>query len=105
MFVAVLALFIYGRDCDNFFAMAARIVVRLELTKDAKSRLGEISKRTGMTQVSVSSRLFEWFSKQSELIQAAVLGQYPTEIQADVADLILKRMGDRAVAGGGEKKK
>jgi hypothetical protein len=72
--------------------MASRIVVRLELTKDAKNRLAEISKRTGMTQVSVSSRLFEWFSKQSELLQAAVLGQYPKEIEADVAEMILKRV-------------
>lgn len=73
-------------------AMASRIVVRLELTKEAKNRLAEISKRTGMTQVSVSSRLFEWFSKQSELLQAAVLGQYPKEIEADVAEMILKRV-------------
>ena len=72
----------------------SRIVVRLELTKDAKNRLAEISKRTGMTQVSVSSRLFEWFAKQSELLQAAVLGQYPKEIEADVADMILKRLTD-----------
>jgi hypothetical protein len=72
--------------------MAGRIVVRLELTKDAKNRLGDISKRTGMTQVAVSSRLFEWFAKQSELIQAAVLGQYPSEIEADVAEMILKRI-------------
>ena len=74
--------------------LGSRIVVRLELTKDAKNRLAEISKRTGMTQVSVSSRLFEWFAKQSELLQAAVLGQYPKEIEADVADMILKRLTD-----------
>jgi hypothetical protein len=64
----------------------------LELTKEAKNRLAEISKRTGMTQVSVSSRLFEWFSKQSELLQAAVLGQYPKEIESEVAEMILKRV-------------
>jgi hypothetical protein len=72
--------------------MASRIVVRLELTKEAKTRLAEISKRTGMTQVSVSSRLFEWFSKQTELLQAAVLGQYPKEIESEVAEMILKRV-------------
>ena len=72
--------------------MASRIVVRLELTKEAKNRLAEISRRTGMTQVSVSSRLFEWFSKQTELLQAAVLGQYPKEIESEVAEMILKRV-------------
>ena len=72
--------------------MASRIVVRLELSKEAKSRLNEISKRTGMTQVSVSSRLFEWFAKQPEMLQATVLGQYPKEIEGDVAEMLLKRL-------------
>ena len=74
--------------------MAKNIIVRLELTKDAKDQLTAISKRTGMTQVSVSSRLFEWFAKQSDLIHAAVLGQYPKEMQADVAQTILKRFNN-----------
>lgn len=42
------------------------------------------------------SRLVEWFAGQPELIQAAVMGRYPGEIEADVAKLILKKMaGDK----------
>jgi hypothetical protein len=74
---------------------APRIIVRIELTRGAKDRLTEISHRNGMTQVSVQSRLLEWFSNQSELVQGAVLGHYPPEIQAEVAELILKRMAGR----------
>jgi hypothetical protein len=70
----------------------SRIIVRIELTREAKNRLTEISHRNGMTQVSVTSRLLEWFAGQSELVQAAVLGHYPQEIQADIAEMILKRM-------------
>ncbi|HWB54662.1 MAG TPA: hypothetical protein VG722_10735 [Tepidisphaeraceae bacterium] len=72
--------------------MPNKLIVRLELTNAAKDQLAAISKRTGMTQVSVSSRLFEWFAKQSEMLHGAVLGQYPKEMQADVAELILKRI-------------
>lgn len=47
-----------------------------------------------MTQVAMTSRLIEWFTGTSELIQAAVLGAYPVEIQSDIAKLILKRMAE-----------
>lgn len=72
--------------------MAARIIVRIELTPDAKRRLLEVSKRFGMTQIAATSRLVEWFAGQSELVQAAILGQYPSEIESDVARLILQKM-------------
>ena len=57
--------------------MAARIIVRIELTPNAKSRLNELTDKAGMTQVAMLSRLVEWFANQSDMIQAAVLGQYP----------------------------
>ena len=80
--------------------MAARIIVRIELTPDAKRRLMDISKRFGMTQISATSRLVEWFAGQSELVQAAILGQYPTEIESDVARLILQKMAGAGVPVG-----
>ena len=70
-----------------------RIIVRIELTPSAKDHLTRIAKRNGMTQVSVTSRLLEWFATQSELVQAGILGHYPHAIQAEIADLILKHMG------------
>lgn len=75
--------------------MAARIIVRIELTPDAKSRLNELCKKAGMTQVALLSRLVEWFAGQNDMIQAAVLGQYPTELEADIAKLILKRLTEK----------
>ena len=82
--------------------MAARIIVRIELTPDAKRRLMEISKRFGMTQISATSRLVEWFAGQSELVQAAVLGQYPAEIEGDVAKLILQKIANTSSAAAGK---
>lgn len=76
--------------------MATRYVVRLEVTKSAKERISLLSESSGMTQVALTSRLVEWFAHQPEIIQAAVLGKFPTEYQEDVAKLILKRMsGDK----------
>jgi hypothetical protein len=72
--------------------MARRFVIRLELTEPAKRHLSGLADRHGMTQVAVMSRLVEWFSGQSDLIQAAVLGRYPAEIESDVAKLILRKM-------------
>jgi hypothetical protein len=66
--------------------------MRIELTAGAKQRLATLSDRHGMTQVAMMSRLVEWFSSQNELIQGAVMGHYPGEIEPDVAKLILKRM-------------
>jgi methyl coenzyme M reductase beta subunit len=72
--------------------MASRIIVRIELTPSAKEALNDLTDKAGMTQVALLSRLVEWFSHQSDMIQAAVLGQYPSEIEADIAKMILKRM-------------
>jgi hypothetical protein len=70
----------------------SRIIVRIELTPSAKEQLTGVAKRNGMTQVAVTSRLLEWFATQSELVQAAILGHYPHAIQAEIAELILKRI-------------
>jgi hypothetical protein len=66
--------------------------MRIELTGPAKQKLSNLSDRHGMTQVAMMSRVVEWFATQSEMIQSAVLGRFPQEIEADVAKLVLKRM-------------
>jgi hypothetical protein len=76
--------------------MAKRFIMRIELSGAAKQKLGAMSDRHGMTQVAMMSRLVEWFASQGELIQSACLGRYPSEVEPDVAKLILKRMaGER----------
>lgn len=72
--------------------MSRRFIMRIELTGPAKAKLETLSDKHGMTQVAMMSRLVEWFASQSELIQGAVMGHYPPEIEADVAKLVLKRM-------------
>ena len=66
--------------------------MRIELYPEAKDDLSDLCDRLGMTQVAATSRLVEWFTEQTDVVQAAVLGLYPEDIRADVATMILKRM-------------
>ncbi|HRK31205.1 MAG TPA: hypothetical protein PLD59_09015 [Tepidisphaeraceae bacterium] len=72
--------------------MKKRVIVRLELSSQAKKALQQTCDRNGMTQVAVSSRLVEWFHSQSDMLQAAILGHYPKQLEADIARLIIERM-------------
>jgi hypothetical protein len=71
----------------------ARILMRIELLPQAKEELEEFCDRLGMTQIAATSRIIEWFTTQSDVVQAAILGLYPQDIRAEVAKMILKRMG------------
>jgi hypothetical protein len=69
-----------------------RVIMRIELTPNAKKGLTELCDRLGMTQIATTSRIIEWFTTQSDVVQAAILGLYPQEIRAEIAELILKRL-------------
>ncbi len=69
-----------------------RVIMRIELYPEAKDCLTGLCDRLGMTQVAASSRIIEWFTTQPDVVQAAILGLYPKDIRAEVAEMILKKM-------------
>jgi hypothetical protein len=69
-----------------------RVIMRIELYPEAKQGLSDLTDRLGMTQVAATSRVIEWFTTQNDVVQAAILGLYPKEIRAEVAEMILKKM-------------
>jgi hypothetical protein len=69
-----------------------RVIMRIELLPEAKDGLTGLCDRLGMTQIAATSRIIEWFTTQSDVVQAAILGLYPQDIRAEVAEMILKRM-------------
>jgi hypothetical protein len=73
--------------------------MRLELSPSAKDALAAFCDRNGMLRVAVLARIVEWFAGQPEPVQVAVLGQYPKDIEADVAKLILRILSEQ----GGQK--
>lgn len=69
-----------------------RVIMRIELYPEAKKGLTDLCDRLGMTQIAATSRVIEWFTTQSDVVQAAILGLYPQDIRAEVAEMILKRI-------------
>ncbi|MDP9173460.1 MAG: hypothetical protein M3O30_06290 [Planctomycetota bacterium] len=69
-----------------------RVIMRIELYPQAKDGLTDMCDRLGMTQVAATSRIIEWFTDQTDVVQAAILGLYPKDIRAEVAEMILKKM-------------
>ena len=77
------------------YVMSSRIIVRIELTPKARDRLDESRHRAGMTQLSMLSRLVEWFADQPQVVQSAIMGHLPIDIEDDVAKLVLKHLADK----------
>jgi hypothetical protein len=73
-----------------------RVIMRIELLPEAKEGLTGLCDRLGMTQIAATSRVIEWFTTQSDVVQAAILGLYPQDIRAEVTEMILKRMASEA---------
>lgn len=69
-----------------------RVIMRIELYPEAKEGLTDLCDRLGMTQIAATSRIIEWFTTQTDVVQAAILGLYPQDIRAEIAEMILKRM-------------
>ena len=74
--------------------MARRIIMRIEIVPRAKDTLIGYCDRLGMTQVAAMSRMVESFSEQGEVVQAAIMGLYPTDIRCDIAKLILEKIAE-----------
>jgi hypothetical protein len=72
--------------------MNKRCIMRIEVFPQVMEILANATEQVGSTQVSVISRLLEWFVKQSDVTQAAILGLYPTDIQNELPRMIFEQM-------------
>jgi hypothetical protein len=72
--------------------MAPRIIVRIEVTKQARDEIDRLSRKLGMTYLSMHSRMVQWLSNQPDEIRAGILHNFPAEVKGDIARLILKSM-------------
>jgi hypothetical protein len=71
----------------------ARIIVRLELTPNAKSGLEKAHVASGMTQVAMVSRLIQWYAVQPPIIQTLLMGHVPPAIRQEVIEIALRKIG------------
>ncbi|QQE13803.1 hypothetical protein JD969_10170 [Planctomycetota bacterium] len=66
--------------------------LNIELAFGNKERLEKLRDWNGMTQKELVSRVLTWFCVQDRVVQQIILGQIPSEIAPDVAELLLKRL-------------
>jgi hypothetical protein len=72
--------------------MNGRCIMRIDVLPEVAESLAAVTDRVGSTQVSVVSRLLEWFGAQPDVTQAAILGLYPQDIKKELPRMILERM-------------
>jgi len=72
--------------------MASRIIMRIELSSDAKRKFEKTPEALGMTQLAVTNALFRWFLHQNDEVQASILGLHPKAISRDITTTLLKRI-------------
>lgn len=67
---------------------------RIQLALHAKAVLEDLCDGLGIQQKAMMTRIIEWFASQPEEVQAAVLGLYPRNVEAEIARLLLGRHRD-----------
>jgi hypothetical protein len=53
--------------------MDTRNIMRIDLTGPSKKKIESLSDKHGMTQVTIMSRIVEWFSQQGSVTQNRIL--------------------------------
>jgi hypothetical protein len=71
-------------------------ITRMELEPDIRGVLNSTSRRTGMTQVAVLSRIMAWYAEQPTLIQSLVLLPDAARDDEVLAKLIVSRLSEGA---------
>jgi hypothetical protein len=66
--------------------------MRIEVSPGVRESLADATDLVGSTQVSVVSRLLDWFVSQPDVTQAAILGLYPGDIRKELPRMILEQM-------------
>lgn len=75
------------------------VVMRIELTPEAKQQTLDVAERLGMTQFATLSRIVEWFSGQPEAVQQAVTSNPTAPAAPDVLRQILGPMTEQRASG------
>lgn len=71
--------------------MGDRKVFRIAVSPAAKSVIATWANRADMTEIGVASRIYEWFARQPDVLQRAILGMFG-ERTPDVVKMALEQM-------------
>ena len=73
-------------------ATPKRAIIRLQLDLIAKKKLEALCDKRGMTQITVISRLVDWFTTQDDVVQTGVLSRLAPEALAPLARKMLEKL-------------
>ncbi len=74
--------------------------IKINVTPPAKEVVEKIAGAHGMTEISIASRIYQWFGEQPDVIQKTILGMLPKEYAADIATMVLKKVAAKGHKGG-----
>jgi hypothetical protein len=87
---------------DTFPAVAIRQVIKIAVTPAAKKLIEEFSEKNGMSEITLASRIYEWFAQQNDALRKGILGTLPEGFEVDVARLALERLAKDAKPSKGK---
>ncbi len=76
--------------------MTQREIIKIAVEPDAKQAIDAACQRYGMSQIELASRMYRWFARQDETVQASILDLLPSALAPDVAKLVLQRLAAEA---------
>lgn len=76
--------------------MADRKVIPISVDGAAKATITRVADKHGMKEIAVASRIYEWFSRQDDVVQKGVLRLLPEGYEAEVTKLALERLAAEA---------
>ena len=77
---------------DKVALMSEREIIKIAVTPESKKVIDRLSQRYGMSQIELASRLYNWFGRQDEVLQAAILDLLPDSMAPDIVRLALERI-------------
>lgn len=83
--------------------MSTKVAIRIAVTATAKTIIEKLSDQTGLKEIAIASRLYEWFAGQDDAVRASILGTIPESMRTDVARIWMERESKRD-NGNGKKK-
>jgi hypothetical protein len=67
-------------------------VIPIAVLPSAKAAITNIAKKHGMKELTIATRVYEWFAQQDDVVQKAILRMLPEAYEVDVAKLALERI-------------
>jgi hypothetical protein len=70
-------------------------VIPIAVLPSAKAAITTIAKKHGMKELTIATRVYEWFAAQEDIVQKGILRMLPEGYEADIAKMALERMAGK----------